>query len=67
MVFCGERANFVEPLIALVVWKPDDLKRAVTFERATSVVVNALAGAREQTWCRVAVVHDEIGVGLIAL
>ena len=37
------------------------------FERAGGVVVDAFAGTREQARRGVVVVHDEVGVGLVAL
>ncbi len=63
----GQRMDVVEQAVALILRQPDDLERAVAFHRAGRVVVNALAGPREQPRRGVIVVHDEIGVGLVAL
>ena len=46
---------------------PDDLERAVAFHRARGVVVDAFAGPREEARRGIVFVHDEVGVGLVAL
>ena len=63
----GEVVNLVEVIVAFVVVHPHDLERAVAFQGAGGIVVDALAGTREKTGRRIAVIHDEVGIRLVAL
>ena len=63
----GAFANFCQITVALVVGQPDGLERAVAFDRAGRVVVNAFAGTRKQARRGIVLIHDQIGVGLVAL
>ena len=65
--FRRERLHLVEPRVALVIGEPHDLEGAVPFDRAARVVVNAFTGARQQARRGIAVVHDEVRVGFVAL
>ena len=62
-----KRVDFVQPLVALLIGQPDDLERAVAFKCSGGVIVDAFAGTREQARSGIAVVHDEVGIGLVAL
>ena len=63
----GARGDMVEHRIAFVFRQPDDLERAVGRQRAGLIVVDPLARPGEQARRRVVVVHDQMGVGFIAL
>ena len=62
----GPLADFREKSIAHFLGQPHGLERAVAFDGTRRVVVNAFAGTREQARSRVVLVHDQIGIGLIA-
>ena len=62
-----ERGDVIQDRIALLLRQPNDLERAVGGERTGLVVVNAFAGPRQQARGRIVLVHDEVGVGLVAL
>ena len=57
----------MEVVVALVVGQPDDLEGMVPFEQAVGVVVDRLAGPREQAGGRVLFAENQVGVGLAAL
>ena len=59
--------DFIQHFIAFVLRQPDDLERAVSGERAGLVIVDPLARPCEQARGRVVIVHDQMGVRLIAL
>ncbi len=63
----GKPPHLPQPLVAFLIRQPHDLERAVALERAAVVVVNGLAGPREQTRRGIVLVHDEVRVGLVAL
>ena len=67
--FCSSalRPHLRQVRVPHLVRQPDHLERAVAFERAGHVVVDAFAGPREQARRRVVLVHDQVGVGLVAL
>jgi hypothetical protein len=67
MPLLGERVDFVQQAVALLIRQPHDLEGAVALHRAGRVVVDAFAGPREQPRRGVVVIHDEVGVGLVAL
>ena len=59
--------HFVQPLIALFIAHPNDLEGTIPLDGPGCIVVDSLAGTGEQTWRGVVFIHDQIGVGLIAL
>ena len=50
-----------------LVGQPDDLEGVVAFDQAVGVVVDRLAGPRQQAGRRVVGAEDQLGVGLAAL
>ena len=63
----GAATDFFQPQFALFLRKPDDLERTVAFQGAGGVVVNRLAGSRQEAGSGIVVIHDEHGVRLVAL
>ena len=63
----GQLVDFIEQAVALVIRQPDDLEGAVPFHGTGGVVVDPFAGPGEQARGGIVVVHDQIGVGLVAL
>lgn len=53
--------------VAFLVRQPDGLEGAVALDGAGGVVVDAFAGSREESRRGVVVIHDQVGVGLVAL
>src|SRR5262249_24228861 len=66
-VVIGPAANLCEIIIANIFGNPNGLERTVAFNGASRIVVDALARSREEPGRRIVLVHDEIGVGFIAL
>ena len=66
-VLVGAQADFGEPGVAHCFRQPHHLERAVAFERSGRVIVNAFAWPRQQPRRGVVVVHDQVGVGFVAL
>lgn len=63
----GQLADAVQVLLALRLAEPDDLERVVALDQAVGVVVDRLAGPRQQAGGGVVVAEDQVGVGLAAL
>ncbi len=63
----GARGDLVQNDVALVLGQPDDLERAVSRQRAGLVVVDPLARPGEQARRGIVIIHDQVGVGLVAL
>ena len=59
--------HMLERLIPFFIRQPDHLERAVGFQGAGAVIVDSLPRTRQHARGRVGVVHDEIGIRLIAL
>ena len=66
-VFLRDREDMLKRLIPLFIRQPDHLERAVGFQGTGAVVVDPLPRACQHAWGRVGVIHDEIGIRLIAL
>ena len=54
-------------MISFLIGEPDSLEGAVTLHRAGHVVINAFARPCEQARRSVVLVHDQVGIGLVAL
>ena len=63
----GQLADAVQVVLALLVGQPDDLEDVVALDQAVGVVVDRLAGPRQQPGRRVVLAQDQVGVGLAAL
>jgi hypothetical protein len=66
-VLAGETVDFLESGVTFLVVDPYDLEWAVALEGAGGVVVDGFAGSGEEAWGGVVIVHDEEGIGFIAL
>ena len=60
----GILTNPNQALVTLLVGEPGGLKRTVSFHEPTGVVVDGLAGPREQPGGEIVVVQDQLRVGL---
>src|ERR1035438_8682369 len=67
--FCqvGPGPDLREVSLSYLIRQPDHLERAVAFDHARHVVVDAFAGPGEQARRGIVLVHDQVGVGLVAL
>ena len=63
----GQLLNPLEVVLAALVGEPDDLERMVPFDQAVGVVVDRLAGPRQQPGGGVVLAEDQVRVGLAAL
>ena len=65
--FVRLRPDFGEILFTHAVVQPDGLEWTVALDGTGGVVIDAFAGTREQARRGVVLIHDEVGIGLVAL
>ena len=63
----GARADLGQVTVPHFIRQPDCLERTVPLQGASGVIVNAFARPREQARRRIAVIHNHVCVGLVAL
>jgi hypothetical protein len=62
-----QRAHLFQIGVPFIIANPHRLERAVAFDHAGHVVVNAFARTGEQPRRGIVLVHDQVGIGLVAL
>src|SRR5262249_29775590 len=66
-VAIGPFSNLSQFGVTHTLGQPDNLEGAISLQSAGHIIVDTFAGTRKQAWSRIVFVHDEIGVGLVAL
>ena len=59
----GRECLHAQKRVALVVVEPGNLKRVVPFEHSVGIIVDRLAGAREQPGGRIVLAEDQVRIG----